>query len=685
MAGLRETLLQPIQVESGKLIQPLGSAEEVRNFRRTAQGTLGPVFGPAPLIPDYGSTPAYGNPHGICHARLIGGRRDVTIWHTGPQVQVQDGPTRSHFNLIAQAGGGGQFTATLPDDTAARPPTAFLVTPEGIVIMPHGSRPFFYDGERVGYLGFDRAPDAPSARGPGIADSDFFGGLYNIYPSFFGHGRLGTVSNDAGDNSRLRGGYQYATRYKDCWGNFSPWSGRSNTMSWKKLTPTTLTDPAENLRIAAFVTNISRGPDTTVGRDLARSKDLEHAGTNTLFLLPNSVGGTVTGNSATLPDNVTYALVDNAPDTWLALPVEEADPMPAVRFGRLAFGRAWYVPANDPGKIIYTFPGRWGTPVAGGFVRPDPGGGEILGMWAFEGVLLAWTRTTTYVVEQNTAGDGFRASLLHPRVGCAAPDSVDSLEDGSVVWLGPDGVYRYDGKSVENLSAAIQQTIDGLNRARLVQATARFDPDSGEYRLWVPEAGQVENTLCLVFDTSTGGWRRRDGEKLRAVAVTQDHRRMMIGAGYVNSDAGVFALDRRNPNFTEPTRTYTIRTGWMATTARVSAMTLFIHGVEGRTGSITVSGFRDYRHGAAVDNGKTIAMRDPGTAGTTAPPTWGTTAFGASGVRWVRSRPIKPKVDLYIQSAEAFQVEITATTPFEFIGLRFGETLQTEHARTERA
>lgn len=682
MAGLRETPLQPIQVESGKLIQPAGSAEEVRNFRRTAEGTLAPVLGPAPLIPNYGSLPAYGNPHGICHARLMRGRRDVTIWHTGPQIQVQDGPTRSRFNLVAQSGGGGQFTATLPDDTSARPPTCFLTTPEGIVIMPHGSRPFFYDGERVAYLGYERPPDAPKADGPGGTDSDALGSIYLIYKEYFGHGRLGTISNDAGNNSRLRGAYQYALRYKDCWGNFSPWSARSNSLTWRKLIPSPDTDPAEDLRVPAIVTNLSRGPDPTAGRDLARSKDLEHAGTSSLFLLPNSVSGTLTGNFATLDDNATSSLVDNAPDTWLVLPVEEADPMPAVLFGCLAFGRAWYVPASDPSKVIYTFPGRWGTPVKGGFVRPDPGGGDIRGLRAFGGILLAWTATTTYVVEPYSSGEGYRTYTLHPRVGCAAPDSIDTLEDGSIVWLGYDGFYRYDGKAVTNLAEPIMRTFDGLNKARLIQATARFDPDSGEYRCWVPEAGQIENTLCLVFDTMTGGWRRRDGEALRAVAVTQDARRMMIGAGYVNSTAGVFALDRRNPDFTEPTRTYRIRTCWFATTGRASPMTVFVHGVEGRTGTVTLNTYRDYRSGAATDNGKSFVMREPGT---TAPPTWGTTAFGASSTRWVRSRPIKPKVDIHVASAEAYQVDISSTTPFEFIGLRFGETAYTDHARTERA
>ncbi len=688
MAGLRETPLQPIQVESGKLLQPAGSAEEVRNFRRTSQGTLAAVVGPAPLIPDYGNGYlTWGNPHGVCHARLMKGRRDVLLIHTGTHIYVQDGPTRSRVALVATS--AGLLTATLVNDTSARPPTAFLTTPQGLVIMPAESRPFFYDGERIATAGWERAPEAPQADGPTVADSDAFGTLFYLYHADFGHGRLGTISNDAGGeiNTRMRGALQYAQRWKDPWGNFSPWSARSNTLSWKRAIPASASSPAENLRVVSVVSNLARGPNPTAGRDVARSKDLEHAGTSTLFLLPNSVGGAVTGRWATVPDNSTKTFVDNCPDTWLALPVDEADPLPAVLFGRLAFGRAWYVPTNNPGRIIFTHLGRWLTPEKDGFVTPDPGGGAITGLWAFGGVLLAWTKTTTYVIEPFTAGGpGYRTYMLHPTVGCAAPDSIDALDDGSVVWLGYDGFYRYDGKTVQNISTPIQSTVDGLNRARLVQATARFDPESAEYRCWVPESGAIENTLCLLFDVATGGWRRRDGESLRAVCVTQDHRREMIGVGYVTpaggaSTSGVWVLDHQDPNFTEPTRTYLIRTCWFTTTGRTSPMTVFVHGVEGRTGSHTLYEYRDYRHQAAVNNGKSFSMRDPGT---TAPATWNTTAF-ASTARWVRSRPIKPKVDLYIPSAEAYQVEITSTVPYEFIGLRFGETAQPEHARTERA
>jgi len=543
MAGARETPLLPVASETSALLQPLGSADLVQNFRRSREGTLAPVVGPAPLIPDYGQgLPSWGNPHGICHARLgAKGTRDVVLIHTGTNIYVQDGPTRGRLTLVGASGSGAQFETTLLNDKAARPPTQFLVTPEYVIIMPAGHRALCYDGERIDYLGYDRAPSAPSAYGPSLGLDTLFATLWKLLIDDYGYGRLGTISNEHGDNSRLRGGYEWAVRHKDVWGNWSPLSARSNAVSWAKLTPATATDPAERLRPVVVLTGLETGPGATAGREVVRSKDLEHSGTSTLFVLPNAIGGNFSGAFATIPDNVSTMLPDNAPDTWLALPAIETDPMPAVRWGRLAFGRAWFNPANEPGVLIGTLPGRWGTPEKNLRIQPDPAGGELTGAWAFGGQMMVWTRSTTFVVFPNQNGDGYRYQLVHPGVGCAGPSAMASLADGSLVWLSYDGgFYRYDGSGVlpVPVSGDIAGTVDGLNKARLCQACAAFDPDSQEFRIWVPDGGSLENNLCLILDTENMGWRRRDGEDLRAVCVTQDHRRLMLGVGYVTPLGG---------------------------------------------------------------------------------------------------------------------------------------------------
>lgn len=691
MAGQRETALLPVASETSALLQPLGSADLVQNFRRTKEGTLAPVTGPAPLIPDYGQGYlTWGNPHGVCHARLgPKGTRDVLLVHTGTSIYVQDGPTRSRVLLVGAAGSGAQFETTLLNDQAVRPPTQFLVTPEYIVIMPAGHRALAYDGERIDYLGYDRAPGAPLVYTSSLANDVMFGVGWGIFHADFGLGRLGTISNEHGDNSRLRGGYEWATQWVDVWSNLSPWSARSNAVSWAKLTPAT--GNAEATRPPAHIANIEPGPGATRGRMVARSKDREHAGTNDLFVLPNAQGGNYSGRFATIPDNSAQVLPDNAPDTWLALPIVEVDPLPVVRWGRLAFGRAWYNPDAEPGVLLGTLRGRWGTPQKDLRIQPDPAGGELTGAWAFGGRMLVWTRTTTFVVTPLENVDGFRYDILHPGVGCAGPSAMASLADGSLVWLSYEGgFYRYDGRGVLPLPVSddIGGTVDGLNKARLAQACAAFDSDSQEFRIWVPNGGSRENNLCLILDVATSGWRRRDGEDLRAVCVTQDHRRLMVGVGYVTPSggaptSGAWVLDRRDPGFTEPARQYIIRTGFYAPSSRekaTSPMTVFPIFRETRASAVAMTTTRDWRYGATQDSGATLIPQQPNDL----PPVWGTTTWGTSS-RWVRRRPVFLKVDIYLPAASSFQIQFLSTAGFEWIGCSSSDIPRPEHARAERS
>lgn len=689
-AGSRETPLLPLAGEVANLVQPLGAAEIVQNFVRTREGTLGPVRGPAPFIPDYGAGyPTYGTPHGIFHCRLMNGRRDVTIIHHGARIDVYDGPNRTLSQLVGAVGSGALLETDLPNLDGPQFPTQFLSTPQGVVIMPAGSRAFFYDGRRIEYLGFAGAPSAPTVWGPtltGVTDT-VWASLPSLMHADFGYGRLGTISNDHGDNTLLRGAYEHAVRWVDCWGNLSPIGPRSNAVQYAKVTPGS--GNAETKRPVCTIGNLDRGPRHTRGRQVFRSKDLEHKGTSELFYLPNASGGNITGAFATVPDNSTQMLPDNAPDSWLTAPALDADPMPRVNFGFLAFGRAFYADASRPGDLVYTLEGRWGTPQKDGRITPDPRGGALRGGRAFGGIALVWTETTTFVIEPYQDNSvGFRHYTLHPTVGCVGPDAMDNLPDGSLAWLARDGFYRYDGKSLPTrISDPISRTVEALNGPRLRQATARFDPISREFRCWVAPAGQIENTLCLIYDTTEGGWRRRTDESMRSVCVTQDHRRLMLGAGYVSSVSGAWVLDHQDHNYTAPARTYRIRTGWMATPKQESKLSLDLYFREGFAATIALNTYRDYRSQAAVDSGATVTPNQPNDA----PPVWGTANFDTSGVRWIRRRITHIKQDVYAPAAHATQFDLTSTDgqtvaqPWEWVGMSIQGIDLTSRGRTERS
>ena len=710
-----DTGILPLRTESGQLLSPAEVAAEIQNFEVTSQGTLRSVRGPAPVYPDYGDQVSltYGNLHGVFHALLKQGKRDVLLAHFGDKVYVYDGwqqanPTNPWRVIIGNTGGSPPgIAAELIDTTSPQFPTQFELVSNGIVIMPQGTdRAYFYDGEVCAELGYYTQPGAPYAYGPDststtLADmaGDDNGGFDITGASMeteFGRGRLGTVGTEYNELGTaeyvLRASqYAYAYRWVDRWGNLSPLSARSNVVSWRKETSedynssytgsisanTSLAD-ARLKQLA--LTGIQAGPDRTVGRDVYRTRDLLNSGTAEMFKLLNKSGGGVSTNLSTVPDNIATFLPDNNPDSWLVLPPVDTDPMPRVRFGRMAFGRMWYNPADDPSSIITTLPGRWGTPESNQVIYPDASGGSLTGAWATQGGLLLFTQTSTFRVVPYDDGVGFRAATIDASKGCVAPSSIANLPDGSVIWLGREGFYRYDGQQIVLISEIIKELTDKINPGRALQACAAVDPVTREYRCWVPIEGSSENNLCIIWDGK--GWRRRTGENLVSVCVTKDHRSLMIGGGKVSEANGVFALDRESEAYTTPLRTSVIETAWMEwprSKDRKSPLSVYVLLREASAATFRVDVYRDWRKTKAVYTTTTEPLSSPEDT----PALWGSTTWDQTVEpnQWVKRRPYWKQVDIYVPSCETYKIRISATAKIEFIALSIEEIPHRNKAR----
>ena len=189
-------------------------------------------------------------------------------------------------------------------------------------------------------------------------------------------------------------------------------------------------------------------------------------------------------------------------------------------------GRLWIANTrSDPGILVPSFPGRWGTLQEGMEIFPDASGAEITGLWSTEGGLFVFTEQSIYLVQPGYSGDQpFRSSTFHPSVGCAAPSSIAEMSNGMLVWLGIDGFYGFDGKQVAKISTQIKDVTSRISRARAKQATAAFDSESGEYRCWVAIDDSVFNNMCFVFDGN--GWRQRTDATLAGVCTTRDHKKV---------------------------------------------------------------------------------------------------------------------------------------------------------------
>lgn len=713
--GRYRTELLPLRVESGKLVTPASVAGRIENFETTPEGTLVSVRGPAPYVPDYGAGfPAYGNMHGVFHALLIGGVRDVLLVQSGAEVWVQQGWNQatavgsagSWDRLIGAPGTMAQVIQELPDHVGPQFPCQFESTGTGIVIVPQGGRAVFYDGIVALPLGYERAPDAPKPQGPessGTTNPTVNDTGYEVrrivtaggvpLPETFGYGRLGTVQSQMGGSNEsgvLRGRWQGALQWIDHFGNLSPLSQRSASLHVAQQAHAAAADVPETLTFEFAWENLENGPTGTVGKVLCRTKDLVNSGTSDLFEVPPNIGAGGLSSFATIPDNVSRVFPDNIPDVWLVTRPPEPIPVPQFKLCRLALGRLWIANTrDDPGLLIPSMPGRWGTFLKGTEMFPDPQGGEITGLWAISsrgggaleggGGLLACTASSTFVVVQTEAG--LVSVPLHPSVGCAAPSSFANMPDGSVVWLARDGFYRYDGQEIAFISEAVRPLVERLNPGRLLQACAAYDPRSREYRCWVPLDGSRENTLCLAWDGE--GWRRRTDVQARAVCVTRDHRQYMIVAGRSTNTLpattdGVWVLDREVQSYTPQARESRLETGWIEgvrSMERKSPKTLYLWLRESDDGTATVELFRDWSMVAAISTDTAQAELDKPESG---PPMWGVTSYGGATPpnQWMRRRPYWKRVHIDAPSAEVYKLVIRSANRIELLGVRFDEQPQ---------
>ena len=710
-----DTGILPLRTETGEILSPSEAASEIQNFEVTAQGTLRTVRGPTPVYPDYGGEFAhtYDTVHGVFHALLLQGKRDVLLAHYGDKVYVYDGwlqtdpvsrPWQPLIGSTTRSPPG--VDALLDNDKAPKFPTQFELVSNGIVIMPQGTfRAYFYDGEVCVPLGYDTQPGAPYAYGPDsttstIADmaKDENGGFDvsgTTMQEFFGRGRIGTVGTEYNEDRNseyvLRPGeYAYAYRWVDRWGNMSPLSARSNVVYWSKESgldnDTVGADVAAGTSLADHrlkqltLSSVEAGPEKTVGRKVYRTRDLINSGSSALYDIVNSSGGAISSNFATIPDNISTLIPDNAPDSWLVTEAIDTAPMPPVRMGKMAFGRMWYNPANDPSSIIATLPGRWGTPEKNQIIYPDSSGGEITGMWATAGGLIVFTSTSMFRITPSDDGLSFISVTLNASIGCVAPSSIQNLPAGELMWLGREGFYLFNGETAILISEGIRELTHRINPARAARACAAVDPTTREYRCWVPMEGSTENNLCIIWDGN--GWRRRDGENLSAVCITKDHRKLMIGGGKVKDTDGVFVLDRESQAFSPPSRTSVVETAWMEwprSKERKSPLVLYLFLRESNSGSLQVDLYRDWRKTNAVYTTTETTLY----SAEDTPPLWGTTVWDQSTKpnQWVKNRPFWTKVSVYVPSCEVYKVRISSQSDVEFVALSIDDLPRSGRSR----
>ena len=683
----------------------------------------------SPLKTTDETLPVYGRTqHGIHHSLLFGGERSVLLLHTGNELWEFRGWTRNWRQLLSNPRGSHGIKDTLRNDTSARFPTQFENTGNGIVIVPQEGRAYFYDGHSIVPLGFTRKPTAPIGRGPGssamgtrtgdgIAGSNDTGyahsGLYAAKDAYirsgmtygFGPCRVGTPNPYFTDVEGAKfsaglleeGEWRCKVQYIDKFGNLSALSEPSEPITvrrqgaelgdaanqsdiaddipWKGTSSRSQVD-VDYLKLQFAWTGIPTGPKHCVGRILYRTMDVKNAGTAKYFQLPQDTSPTFTG-FASLPDNVTTTYPDNISDGLLGVEAQNIIPTPQFRLCRAAFGRLFVANLHgDEGRILYSLPGRWGTFQMGDSMYPDATGGQITGLWRCDQGLLAFTHSSTFLIQASGDGSSFRPIPISQEIGCDAPNSIQTLADGSVLWLSQSGFYMYDGQQVQFASSDLTRLFKKITLGRLPQACSMLDPTTLEYRCWVSINGSQENNLCITY--SGDGWRTRDDVLARDACVTQDHRAYPLIAGQVKDfrKSGVFLLDhmgnKNDTNLQEAisTREAEIETVWLKGTdskQKGTIPSIYLWFRETEKSQLNIEVMRDWRE----DVVETVQVNTYSTVDV--PSFWGEAKLGQSGAKFRRRRPYWSRAQIYLPSSESFKLRIKGTGMWEFVGLSYDD------------
>jgi hypothetical protein len=520
------------------------------------------------------------------------------------------------------------------------------------------------------------------------------------------------VQSAASTATLLPGLWLCKSQYIDKWGNLSPLSKESNpvtveqqrgdintpwqltTLNSDELTKSYYNGYRSGRLLKQFLwDSISPGPQETVGRVLCRTKDLHNSGDTNFYEIVPDVGGSLTG-FATIPDNVSTCYPDNRGDGELGGLAVDVRPVPRFKVCRVAFGRLWIANIEDrPGLLVPSLPGRWGTFEKEIEYEPDPTGSEVTALWRGFGGLFVFTQNSTFLVTPSSTVErnqqqGFQVETVNAAVGCVGPNAIQTMHDGSLVWMAMDGFYRAtmsrkEGLQIVPISDELERSFRNLNKTRFRGVTSVLDERSGEYRCWVPDQNSEANNLCLVYDGS--GWRRRNDVSARSTCVTRDHRRYSLVAGTVKSTQtssgrgvfsgtfapinGVWVLDHQVRSFTNVARDHVVETSWIAglrSMDRKTAFTVYIWLRESSNSALNVEVYRDWR--MKVVHTETVNAYS--TEDT--PPFWNTSSL-ASTESYKLKRPFWVKADLFLPACESFKLRITSEASFEFVGISVSE------------
>lgn len=591
---LSELLLAP--GESDDLLAT-DAAERIQNLLPSPEGGLQTVRGPALFEP--GST-VLGRIKGMWYANLQNGAAGTLIVRAGSSLYLHRGWEREFVEVAT--GISDTLHQSFPDQ---------FVTINNVVVWTNGvdaAQVILHDGV-VLPLGFDRAPSAPSSDGPEQPDEFQVVNYYSNSQGYSWPGPIGTPGDVLSQHQGklLSGSWVYYDQYKDQFGNLSPKSMASASVDISEIATAPMsfyhdhnTGPSYDVTFdkAAYGATIDQltrqffvrlegdGPDHAVGHVVSRTKDLKR-NDNTAYVLGES-GGL---SSIAIPDAWSDAALGRPTIDPVGVPIFR---VMCVHAGCLVIGNL----RGEPGKIRKSRVNLFGTFDQNDWVLISQVD-EVTALCSHFGMLVAFTERGMFDIT-----DMSQPKALSQGVGCAAPKSVQSLPDGTLIWRAVDGWYAWNqaqGVTIPALISAEHRTLveEELNLSRIRHSVSAYDAKRNMYLCAVATAGSVYNDIILGY-TPGRGWCRFDYQLKIGDMLTCDdiYKDILIGASWLDDivtppvdSNNLFTLYKEN-HWTPPARASRYRTKWFRTDGvgryRFNVLNLFVTFIESWTGQIAM-------------------------------------------------------------------------------------------------
>ena len=402
----------------------------------------------------------------------------------------------------------------------------------------------------------------------GIASS----GKLELYANSYGLGYPKSTSENS---------YRWKVSFISDSGSESPMSAASDALSWTTsdsavdptnatgwyIAPTNIPGEFDDRRQAVFLEGLPVGPVGTVARRIYRTRNLGEFETGDAANYDAGIigdhevyyyVGQVNNNYETNYVDYTAdtSLVTNAPLDSDSIPW----PTPSPSYGASFYSRLFMDGGpGDQFRIYYSNPNQ--PESFGALSYFDYGsreGGAVTGLHVYNSQLLVFRERAIDVIRPTSMG--FITVPFVQGIGTQAHDTITTIPNLGVVFLGNDGIYLIAGTNeggsslnIERISDPILGTIERINKSLISRSCAAYSSTWEEWHCYVPLDGNDKPNLGIVLHTNKVAWSTREGFPVGCL-TTDLEGNMVFGNkdgkpdGWVSPqdyEAGLFVISKK--------------------------------------------------------------------------------------------------------------------------------------------